>query len=211
MEAMKRLRERQRHIIAWETEYGKVKPIIHADFKGKKVVAVGSRVYFADASKWKTFPDFLIAYVPGVLGKDWGLAELAKPLGERHQIMKWHDGMCRFQAQQKPGEGRIYDAIPNGAFAAYLFLAYDLYTLHHHMALQTKVVSRLKNPEQFQGARYELFASATCIRAGFDIQYEDESDVTRKHPEFIATHKGTKQIISVEAKSRHRPGVLDFS
>jgi hypothetical protein len=210
MQAMKRLRERQRQIIAWESEYGKVKPIIHTDFKGKKVVAVGSRVYFENTSKWRTFPDFLISYITSVLGRDWGLAELTKPLEERHQIMKWYDGMRRFQRQQKPGKNGIYDAIPNGPFAAYLFLAYDLYTLHHHMALQIKVVDRLKKLDQFQGARYELFAAATCIRAGFSIEYEEESDPKTKHPEFVGAHKDTGQKISVEAKSRHRPGVLGF-
>jgi hypothetical protein len=72
------------------------------------------------------------------------------------------------------------------------------------------MVSRLKDPDQFQGARYELFAAATCCRAGFDIRYDDETDVTKKHPEFHAAHRQTGQEISVEAKSRHRPGVLGF-
>ena len=204
------LREKQRQIRYWEEQYGKVRPIIHADFKGKKTVAVGSTLYIEGKAKWKTFPDFLISYIAHVIGKDWGNAEIAKPLEERHQILKWYDGMRRFQAQQEVDENGLYAAIPNGAFAAYLLLAYDLYTLHHHMALQAKIVSRLKKPDQFQGARYELFAAVTCIRAGFGIEYEEESDPRTKHPEFVGVHKETGQKISVEAKSRHRPGVLGF-
>ena len=48
------------------------------------------------------------------------------------------------------------------------------------------------------------------MRAGFDIDYEDESDGSRKHPEFIATHQRDKSPIAVEAKSIHRAGVLGF-
>ena len=210
VKAMEVMREKQRQMVDWERKFGKVKPIIHTDFQEKKVVAVGSRVYFADKSKWKTFPDFLIQYIATVLGKEWGRTELAKPLEERHQIMKWYDGMERFRAKQKVNENGLYEAVPNGAFAAYLLLAYDLYTLEHQMALQQKLLNRLKIPEQFQGARYEVFATATCIRAGFKIDFEDESDPTTKHPEFVGTHVDTKQMISVEAKSRHRPGVLGF-
>ena len=88
---------------------------------------------------------------------------------------------------------------------------YDLYALRHHAALQDEVIRRLKIPDQFQGARYELYVAATCIRAGFDIAYEDEADTSHKHPEFVATHRGTGDKMAVEAKSKRRPGVLGFS
>jgi len=208
--AMEVMHDKQRQAIEWERQYGEVRPIIHTDFKGKKVVAIGSRISFADKSRWKTFPDFLVSYLAGLVGKEWGRAELAKPLEERHQIMKWYDGMQKFKAKQTPDQDGIFSAVPNGAFSAYILLAYDLYTLEHHTALQKKLIERLKIPEQFQGARYEIFATATSIRAGFKIDFEDESDPTTKHPEFVGTHIETKQKISVEAKSRHRPGVLGF-
>ena len=188
--------------------FGKVRPIIHTDFKGYKMVAVGNQLHYSKS--WKTFPDFLFTYIAQVLGSDWGNQELKKPYDERHQILKWYDGVCRFQDNQKKGENGIYSAIPDGVTAAYLRLAYDLYILRHHTALQKEVVRRLKNQDQFQGSRYELFVASTFIRAGFDISYEDESDRTITHPEFVATHKVTGQIVSVEAKSRHRPGVLGF-
>ena len=53
-----------------------------------------------------------------------------------------------------------------------------------------------------------MFVASTCIRAGFDIEFENEKDGSKKHAEFIATHKNTGQKICVEAKSKHRKGVL---
>jgi hypothetical protein len=64
--------------------------------------------------------------------------------------------------------------------------------------------------DQFQGARHELFAEATCLRAGFSIEHEDETDGSTRHAEFTATHKATGQTVSVEAKSKHRLGILGF-
>jgi hypothetical protein len=44
-----------------------------------------------------------------------------------------------------------------------------------HLALQERLIGRLKHPDQFQGARYELAMAATMIRAGFDLEYEMEA------------------------------------
>jgi hypothetical protein len=49
---------------------------------------------------------------------------------------------------------------------------------------------------------------ATCLRAGFSVIRENERDGTRRHVEFMAVHKETGQHVLVEAKSRHRAGVL---
>lgn len=189
-----------------QDHFGEVRPAIHADWRGLKVVAVGNKVHFSE--KWKTPADFLSDYLKSVMGAEWDRAELKKPLGDRHQVMQWYDGMCRFQARQQRGSDGIFAVAPNGAMRAYLLLAYDLYTLNHHRALQDRLVHRLRNADQYQGARHELFAAATCIRAGFDIEHEDESDGSSKHTEFTAVHRRTGAHISVEAKSRHRKGVL---
>lgn len=189
-------------------QYGEVRPIIHADYNGYKFVAVGNELHYS--KNIKTFPDFLIRYTSTVLGPDWCNDEIKKPWDEKHQILKWYDGMCHFQQKQIKQENGLYCAIPNGDFAALIHLAYDLYVLKHHSLLQNRIINRLKIKDQFQGARYELFATATCIRAGYNIEFEDEQDVTKKHPEFKAFHKDTGQVICLEAKSRHRTGVLDF-
>jgi hypothetical protein len=49
------------------------------------------------------------------------------------------------------------------------------------------------------------------VRAGFSIAYEDEVEVTTKHPEFVATHRATGVHVAVEAKSKHRDGVLGYA
>ncbi len=209
-EVIKKFQEHQRNEIKREKLYGKVRPIIHNNFKGYKFVAAGDRLHWSKEDKCRTVPDFLMSYIRTELGGDWGNAELKKPLEERHQILQWYHRTCLFQQAQQSGPDGIYDAVPNGSFSAYLCLAYDLYVLRHHQLLQQDIIRRLKLKDQFQGARYELFAVATCIRAGFDVQFENEKDRSSKHPEFIATHKETGQVVSVEAKSKHRKGTLGF-
>jgi hypothetical protein len=55
---------------------------------------------------------------------------------------------------------------------------------------------------------HELFVEATCLRAGFSIVREPFDGPKPKNVEFIAVHKETQQHLSVEAKSRHRSGVM---
>jgi len=207
-EVIKKFQEIQAHENKRREQYGDVRPIIHAKFKGHDFVAVGSELHYS--KKWKTFPDFLLSYIATRLGKDWSNMEIKKPLEQRHQIMKWYDAMCHFQRRQERDTDGIYKTIPNGAFSAYILLAYDLYVLRDNQALQDDIIRRLKIPDQFQGARHELFTTASCIRAGYSIKFEDEKDSSRKHTEFIATHKRTGEKIAVEAKSKHRTGVLGF-
>lgn len=189
-------------------KFGEVREIIHTDFKGYKFVAVGNQLIYSQ--NWKTFPDFLITYIVTVLTPEWGNSELEKPSEQRHPIVKWYVGMCHFQANQKRGTDGIFAAIPDSNMAAYLRLAYDLYVIRDNEVFQKGIIERLKIRDQFQGARYELFATATCVRGGFEIVYEDERDRSQKHTEFMAIHKNTGQKICVEAKSRRRPGVLGF-
>jgi len=188
-------------------KFGHVGPIIAADHQGYKFVAVGNRLHYSKS--WKTFHDFLWEYIAAVVTKEWGDAELKKPFAERHPIAQWYHHLCDFQrmaAREEPGG--IYSAIATGSVMAYTALAYDLYTLAHHTLLQAKLVRRLQNRDQFQGARYEIYVSAAFVRAGFDVKLEDESDSTTTHCEFTATHQATGLYYSVEAKSRHRPGFL---
>jgi hypothetical protein len=207
-EILNKLRKHHEDLVMREQKFGNIRPIIHGDFNEHKFVAVGSELYFK--KNWRTFGDFLLDYIVNVLGGEWGNSELRKPFEKRHQILKWYDGLCKFQRQQVKGPDGLYSGILNGVSAAYILLSYDLYLLRHHGRIQREIINRLKHPGQFQGARYELFAAATCVRAGFGIEYENERDGSMKHAEFIATHKDTGQKISVEAKSRHRAGILDF-
>src|SRR6185437_14628039 len=57
-------------------------------------------------------------------------------------------------------------------------------------------------------AVHELKVVASFIRAGFDIEFEDEADERTTHHEFSARHRASQESFSVEAKARHRDGVL---
>ena len=186
--------------------FGSVRQIIHTDFQGYKIVAVGSTIYWS--KKWRTFVDFLFYYIAKVLGADWGQAELAKAYADRHVILQWYQHVQEFKQRHVAGPNGLKTGNPDGPTRAYLALGYDLYVVGDSLLLQEKLVKRLKHRDQFQGARYELAVAATMIRAGFELTLEDEGDVTVKHPEFHARHRRTRETFAVEAKSRHRKGVL---
>lgn len=190
----------------WEKKFGKIPPIITCSKNGTTFIAVGGGMRFS--KEWRTFPDFLIDYLKIILGTEWWKSECKKNVNDRHPIINWNYDAYEFQKNQKPNKDGLYCAIPSGPYAGLLHFAYDLYVLDSHLKLQSVMIQRLKIHNQFQGARYELYTAASCIRAGYDIRFEDEMNKSIKHPEFVATHKKTGQMISVEAKSRHRAGVL---
>lgn len=190
-----------------ERQQGLGRPIISGKLGGRRLVAVKNKILYSD--KWKTFHDFLFDFIKRKLDPEWGTAEIAKPLAERHPILIWYDHVCRAQ-QAHAVPGQISNMVANGAAISYLRLAYDLYAIEHNSELQAKLIGRLKHPEQFLAARYELFVAATMIRAGYTIVLEDEDDRTSSHCEFTATHTATGRQFSVEAKCRTganlRPG-----
>ena len=198
--------EKQRQEQERLARFGRIRPQISTVWQGQRMVAVRNRIYHSD--KWKFFSDFLRDYVPEVLGIDWCKAEAAKPETERHPIIAWRaQGAVYMNAQPaQPGGSRV--ALPCGALAAYNCFAYDLYVVDDNGGLDDELLQRLKNRDMFQGARHELFAEATCYRAGFTVQHEDEKDGSTRHAEFTVRHATSGQLLSVEAKSRHRPGVL---
>lgn len=154
------------------------------------------------SQKWKTFHDFLNDYIKIAISPDWGNAELAKPFVERHPILVWYNYVCNHQRRFIKEPGKVHSAPMIGAVAAYMHLAYDLYALDHNAELQEKLIKRLRDRNNFEGARYEVFVAATLIRAGFEIEFENEDDRTSSHCEFTATFIRTGKRFSVEAKHR---------
>jgi hypothetical protein len=206
--AQRQFAEHQRREQERTGRLGQVRPEISGDLQGYKFVAIGSRLMYMPSDRCKFFTDVLIAYVPQLFGREWFEQEVAKPLDARHPVMKWRvKGMNFMNAQPQLPDG-TYGATPTGPLLAYLTFAYDLYIVEHNARLDARLLERLKHADQFQGARHELFAEATCLRAGFEIKHENETDGSTRHVEFVATHKASGQQISVEAKSKHRPGVL---
>jgi hypothetical protein len=172
---------------------------------GKKFVAVRNRLAYSET--WKFIPDFLLDYVPHVFGREWWDAEVTKPEKERHPLFQWRVGCLRHK-QTALDDGKKRIVVPDGMTGAYLSFAFNLFAIEDNSRLDDLLLRRLKHTEQFQGALHEVFAEATCLRAGFTIEREDERDPTTRHAEFTATHKATGEQFSVEAKSKHRPGVL---
>jgi len=189
-----------------EEQQGLGRPIIANVFKGHQVVAVGNKIFWSKA--WKTFPDFLNTYIKKTLGSDWGDTEIKKPLAERHQIMQWYDAYAHYQQQTIERPGEISSAKITGLVACYLGLAYSLYLLAHNVELQARLVRRLLDPGNFQGAYYELIVANTLIRAGFNLILEDETDGEAKHCEFAAVSRTTGKKYWVEAKMRAVSGLL---
>ncbi len=147
-------------------------------------------------------------YVPLVFGKEWFEAECAKTEDARHPVFQWRSEAIEYtNAQERQPEGH-YVAAPSGALAAYIAFAFNLFAIEDNSRLDEFLLGRLRNKEQFQGARHEVLAEATCLRAGFTIEREDERDRSQRHAEFTARHKTSRQFLSIEAKSRHRPGRL---
>ncbi|MCX6113440.1 MAG: hypothetical protein NTY22_09230, partial [Proteobacteria bacterium] len=191
-----------------ESRFGKVKPIIHSEYNGKKAIVVGNTVHFGD---WKTFIDFLYDYLKIKFGKDWWRNEATKPEDSCSPVMNWARQYFIHQRQHSTKEDGLFCIDPNGPMHAYLSLAYDLFILEDNQKLQETLIARMRQPNKsnFMGARYEATVASIFIKAGFDIEYEDESDSSEKHPEFIAIHKNTGERIAVEAKKRNRGAITE--
>jgi SEC-C motif len=194
----------------WVERYGHVRPIISAVYHGKRFVGVGHRLLWGD---FETVPSALDAYLGALLGKEWVEAQRAKPLADRHVLLQWRHQFVESMkaARSQNPDAKIITTPATGASSSYLFLAWDLFSLDAFGKLQEQFVKRLKSADQFQGVRHELFALATCVRAGFEIEHHPASAKAQSQTECNAVDRKTGQRITVEAKSRHRHRVLGFS
>lgn len=183
-----------------QKQQGLGRPIISTEFKGYRFIAVGNKLHYG---RWKSFSDFLTNYIKDTFGKDWGNTEISKPIAERHPVLQWYDKICRLQKLHANKPGEIFSTPLTGAVNAYNRLAYNLYLIAHNGEdIETKLINRLKNNDNFQGAYFEIQVAAWLIKAGFELEFEDESDRASKHCEFTATYVDTGNKYSVEAKSR---------
>lgn len=183
-----------------QKQQGLGRPIISIEHKEYRFVAVGNRLHYG---KWKTFPDFLTNYIAYTFSSEWGNAEIAKPFTERHPLMQWYDKVCLLQAGHAKEPGALFSTPMTGAVSAYNQLAYNLYLIAHNgKDIQTRLIARLKNKDNFQGAFFEAQVAAWLIKAGFELEFENESDGASKHCEVTATYMVTGEKYSVEAKSR---------
>jgi hypothetical protein len=160
--------------------------------------------------KTETFHEFIINVLKWTVGQKWYELQLTLKPEERHVIMKWCNAFSIATQTQEPPDrkpGQIYAMTLTGEIKELLVLADDLYRLQLAKKLPRELVHRLRMYDAFQGARYEIAIAATFVRCGFEIEWLKEKG--KKHCEFNAKHKTTGEVIAVETKSRHRPGMLN--
>jgi hypothetical protein len=188
---------RPRRLTSW--------PQIQTEFHGKKLRAVRNEMYARP--KEETFQDFLINHLLWFLGEEWFNSEMKKPLEQRHIILRWrHERGEQLLKHDSPDRDTSVPlkAPMTGGAKALLVLADDVLQLAQALDTPSRVSERLGDMHEFQGARYEILVASLFARCGFQIGFID--DATKRNPEFIAS-KGSEKI-AVEAKSRHRAGVL---
>lgn len=148
---------------------------------------------------WTNFPNFLYDFAMMRLGEDW-IAEEATS-SDPHPFVRlkrmFDDSAMATLADCPPGSGVGLD----GALVLWLMdFAYNLFWIDQNRGLQSVLLDRLRQKDQFWGAVHECFVAACFLRAGFTVEFEDESDRRTRHPEFVATHAVFGDRIAVEAK-----------
>lgn len=188
------------HEFQRQRQQGLGREIVSTEASGTRFVAINNKIAYG--KNWKTFTDFLFDYIRDIVGKEWGQNQIDnKSDEERHTLISWYQKLCLLQKSYVKAIGQIYSMPMVGVASAYLGLSYDLYCLEHNGVLQKALVDRLKNTdENFYGVRYEIAVAAIMIRAGFQLEFEDETDRRTSHCEFTATSQKTGKQFSVECK-----------
>jgi hypothetical protein len=185
-------------------------PTIQIDWAAQnvRIVAIWNKVIFR--SRTETFHEFLIEVpVKGTFGEDWYKQQVAKPEDERHIVERWLRAFREESQRNRPADhkpGQVYAGPATGATTELIALAHDLYMLQKVNRLPDRLVDRLRNYNEFQGARYEVAIAAAFVKCGFEIEWLEGR--AGRHPEFIARNGRTRDEVAVETKSRRRPGVL---
>ena len=187
--------------------FGNTPPINGIHAYGRMLVAVGGNIYQSSDQKldWKSPSDFLAAYLKSYFGDTWLEEELKKEYKDMHEVAKWYTkGVPNLEENNSNRWGR-----PNGKALALLHLAYDLFALENMNQLPSFISDRLRNKQNFNGARYEVFVFSTLVRAGFTLEYSDEkSGIAGRVTECLATHAVSGEKVYIEAKTRNVKNIL---
>lgn len=159
---------------------------------------VGRQIY--RCPKEEHIHEFIIDLLFRTLGDSWIKNQLKLPLSERHKIAQWENARQDFMKRAgKFGK----KGFPSGYVKELMSLCADVYYLKLAGDIPKDVLNRLKNKDQFQGARYEIAVAAALVRTGFVIEWSTLPK-NQKKPEFDAVHKYTGERIAIEVKSRSR-------
>jgi SEC-C motif len=185
------------------------------EFEGGKVWAIGSRVY-TGAPPRQTFHEFILGVLRGELGKEWADSQEALDPADRHYFYRcfteYREWSARIGGERTPDADGLWEAEPSGSTQYLIGVAWDLASLLHatNGKVPAALLGRLRERGEFQGARYELAVAALLARLDCAIQFLDDDALRdRKHGELIATHRPSGLRFVVEAKSRHRGGVIN--
>lgn len=166
----------------------------------KRHVLVGNGEFIG---YWVSVEDFLARYLLRRLFPTEQELHIFLQNNPLHPICAF---LSSFQAFQKSNDNSHVYNEQKGQIAFHIRCALHLLLVDNSGLLLERNIKRIKNTGNFWGAMYELFVLSYFIAGKFAIQAEDETDVSRRHCEFIATHKNGYSF-DVEAKSRNR----DFS
>jgi hypothetical protein len=192
----------------WSKKYGAIRVPIRTKHNGLAVQILGENSILR--GKWITFVDFLLTYMIEKLTSAWGNSEISKPEENRHQIIKLYQELCKWQIANGAVEGIVQETYPSGFAQEYLSIAWDLFLVEDNFVLPENLIVRMKDRKNYQGARYELHIISCLLRSGYKLKYENEADGKTRHVELHAIDKRTAEVMAVEAKSRHRNGIIDF-
>jgi len=188
--------------------------VIPTHFKGKKIWALGSRIYPYQKED-ETFHEFIAHALKLELGREWWEKQVKLPENERHFIIKCFAKHYEWKQKNERPENRykgLWRAKPDGYSRALTSLAFDVCSLLHAVHLPEVFLAKLRAYEGYQSVRYEIAVAAMFARMGYKISFLDEKFAGQKeqpkHSEFIATHPETGEEIYVEVKSKERKGVL---
>lgn len=178
--------------------------------KQHKAWGIANKVYHTRRAE-ETFHEFIIDILRETLGKEWWEKEVAT--NDRHFIGKcflafqvWRQKNATHPASRV--DEKTFYGMPDGWSKSLLSLAFDVISLQHTQQLPDSLLKRLRNKNEYQGARYEVAIAAIFARLNCKITFLNDTEKSSKHCEFIAKDLATGSEIAVEAKSRHRAGVL---
>ncbi|WP_298995965.1 hypothetical protein [uncultured Desulfovibrio sp.] len=152
---------------------------------------------------WVSVEDFLARYLLRRLFPTEQELRIFLQNNPAHPICTF---MSSFHTFQSSDDKSLVCNEEQGQIVFHIRCALHLLLVDNSGLLLERNIKRIKNTGNFWGAMYEIFVLSYFITGKFTIQAEDETDVSRRHCEFIATHKNGCAF-DVEAKSKNR----DFS
>jgi hypothetical protein len=176
--------------------------------EGQRAIAIWQSIVFRPLTE--TFHEFLVEVpLKGTFGESWYKREIAKREDRQHIVVRWLAAFRSQASKYKPAghqKGQVFAGPATGEGIELMALAHDLYLLQKVNRLPKKLVNRLRNYDEFQGARYEVAIASAFVKCGFEIEWITDS--SGPHPEFVARNPHSHEDVAVETKSRHRSGAL---